>query len=275
MIEVATYRHDRGVAEMALARAPEHIRRSVNRVRTSRGLPPILSPAQQAALDEQLAAATVAAWGAVARGPGGFTAPDSPPAKQARGPVPPAATRTAARLDRVLAVVAAGRARARDIGRDLDEFISLRAFSAEQLNREAGWLVKFGHEPRPGSILAMRGDRLRAHDTPVGLVIEWIPDVSRSWERDVFNRIRDGATGVSAAFNYRRSDVREMRLPDRVNVIQRAELVHVAIGLPRDNGAHAGAVARAFTGRPAGPDALADDLAEMVRASRWAEANRR
>ena len=274
MIEVAAHRHDSGVAETALARAPEHIRRSVNRARASRGLPPILSVSQRAALEEQLATATVAAWGAVARGPGGFTAPDSPRAKQARGPVPPAATRTAARVDRVLAVVAAGRARARDIGGDLDEIISQRAFSAEQLNREAGWLAKDGHEPRPGSILAMRGDRLRAHDTPVGLVIEWIPDLSRSWERDVFRRIRDGATGVSAAFNYRRSDVREMRLPDRVRVITKAELMHVAIGLPRDGGAVRGAVARAFTGRPVGPDSLAADIAEIVRASRWAEGNR-
>jgi len=210
----------------------------------------------------------------VARGPGGFTAPDSPRAKQARGPVPPTASRTATRVTRVIAAVAAGRARAHDVGGYLDEFVSRAAFSAEQLNRQSGWLCKDQHAPRPGSILAMRGDRLRAHDSEIGVVVEWLPDFSRPWDRDVVDRIRGGATGASAAFTYRRRDVREMRLPDLVNVITRAELEHVAIGLPRDGGAHRGCVARVFVDRPTDAGSLAADIAELVRASRWAEANR-
>jgi hypothetical protein len=256
--------HHEAVYRDAAARAPAHIRAKINRARSLRGLPP-LGPA--------------AAPAAPARGPVVWIDPDSPLAKRLGGsPILPTAPRrdVGQLADRVLVVAAHGRARPYEIGSSLPEQIARDAFGpADELGM--GWLLKDGHPAAPGSILAMggKGDSLRAHDTEIGLVIEWWPDARKPHHRDIIRRINRGETGASVAFRYNPRDVRTMRLPGPVDVVTRARLDHVAIGLRSDGGAYRGAVARVFRARRGHAGDLARDLKEIIAEARFAETNRR
>lgn len=261
MIQFASLRQADAYAEAAVANAPPHIRAAINRERATRGLSPLLSKSQRFDLEKKLAATAAAAYGAAAGRPA------RPAAVRAAPPV---------YIDRVLAVVGYGLARGSDIGRDFDELIDKRAFgTADELNSEVGWAIKFGHEAAPGSLLALRGDRLRAHDSEIGLIVEWEPDPSKPWHRDLFRRIENGATGCSPAFEHSERDRRFSRLPHWVTVVMKARLMHLAIGLPRDGGAHRGCVAKAFRARKGNRDDLARDIAALVKAAQFAERNRR
>jgi hypothetical protein len=250
----------------AAARAPAHIRAKINRARSLRGLPP-LGPAAPPAPPAQ------------ARGPVVWIDPASPLARRlGAGPVKPAASRQDAGqiVDRVLIVAAYGRARPDDIGSYLPEQISRDAFGpADQLRM--GWLLKDQHPAAPGSILAMggMGDGLRAHDTELGLVVEWFPDRSKPHHRDMLRRIQAGHTGASVGFTYRKADVRTMRLPEPCDVVMKARLEHVAIGLPRDGGAYRGAIAKSFRARRGHAGDLARDLKEIIAEARFAETHRK
>jgi hypothetical protein len=261
LVQFASLRQADAYAEAAVANAPPHVRAAINRERATRGLAPLLTKSQRFDLEKQLAATAAAAYGAAAGRPA------RPAAVRAAPPV---------YIDRVLAVVGYGLARGSDIGRDFDELIDKRAFgTADELNAEIGWLVKDGHDPKPGSILAMRGDRLRAHDSEIGLVVEWEPDHRLPWHRDLFRRIENGATGCSPAFEHSERDRRYTRLPHLCTVVMRAKLMHLAIGLPRDGGAHRGCVAKAFRARKGNRDDLTRDIAAVVQAAQFAERNRR
>lgn len=259
--QYASLRHADTYAELAVANAPPHIRAAINRERVTRGLAPLLTKAQRFDLEKQLAATTAAAY-RVAAG----------------RPARPAAVRSAPPVfvDRVLAVVGYGFARAGDIGRAFDEIIDRRAFgTADELNAQSGWAIKDGHEAAPCSLLALRGDRLRAHDSEIGVVLEWEPDPSKPWHREVFRRIEAGAIGCSPAFESTERDRRYSRLPHLCTVVMRARLMHLAIGLPRDGGAHRGTVARTFRARKGHAGDLARDIAAIVDAAKFAERNRR
>jgi hypothetical protein len=262
MIEHAAFPADTAYRD-ATANAPPHIRAAIEHARRLRGLPP-LGPA---------------APPAPGRGPRVWVDPDSWLAKRLSGSpiLPTAPRRDAGQLaDRVLVVAAYGRARPGDIGSDKPEQIARDAFGpADELGM--GWLLKSSHAAAPGSILAMAGvdDGLRAIDSPLGIIAEWWPDPRRPHHRDILHRINRGDTGASVAFHYNPRDVRELRLPTAVDVVMRARLDHVAIGLPRDGGAYRGAIVRSFRARRGHAGDLERDLKEIIAAARWAEANRR
>jgi hypothetical protein len=257
--------HAEAMLRDATARAPAHIRAKINRARSLRGLPP-LGPAAAPSPPAQ------------ARGPVVWIDPASPLARRlGAGPVKPTATRrdSGQVIDRVLVVVAHGRARPDEIGSSLPEQIARDAFGpADQLTR--GWLLKAGHAAAPGSILAMggMGDGLRAHDTELGLVLEWVPDRNKPHHRDMLRRIQAGHTGASVGFTFRRADVRTMRLPEPCDVVMKARLEHVAIGLPRNGGAYRGAIAKSFRARRGHAGDLARDLKEIIAEARFAETHR-
>jgi hypothetical protein len=262
MIEHAAFPTDTAYRD-ATAHAPPRIRAAIEQARRLRGLPP-LGPA---------------APPVQARGPVVWIDPDSPLARRlGAGPVKPTASRRDAGqlADRVLIVAAYGRARPYEIGSSLPEQISRTAFGpADELG--PGWLLKDQHAAAPGSILAMggMGDGLRAHDTEIGLVVEWWPDARKPHHRDMLHRISRGDVSASVSFTYRKADVRTMRLPEPCDVVMRAKLQHIAIGLRRDGGAYRGAIARVFRARRGHAGDLARDLKEIIAAARWAEANRR
>lgn len=270
-IETANHQRGREGSEAAVARAPAHIRAAINRTRVSRGLQPILGTAERAALDEQLVATTVAAWGEASRGPGVWVnGADGrlAPAPGRRTPPRPAGRTTTRRrtITRVLLMPTYGDAAARCVSRALPEIVARGAFgSADELNESRNWALRDGHS---GPFLQYAGDRLRAIDTPSGLVVEWRPDLTLPWARDAVRAIEDGHNGASVGMVIRGR--RSVRIPSTVEMITSATLVDVALLLRGERGAYPGARAKVFRNVEVDDDAeLARQMAELLDRCRW------
>lgn len=260
--QFADQREENGAAA-AIARAPEHIRRSINAVRATRGLSPVLSVADAQALAERQLADQAAVQarehrgtGVWLNGPGGTLVPAS---RSRSIPVRPAARSTPSaptRGTRVLMLVAYGEAPAANVRGELPEAIAGGAFgSADELNKVIGSFdLRSGHR---GPRLAVAGSRLRAIDSRHGLIVEWLPN-ERSWDREAVRAIESGRNAVSVGMKVRQS--RTARLPYPTRFITDARLDHVALLLDGDERpAYAGACARVFR------FAALDDEAELRR----------
>lgn len=148
-------------------------------------------------------------------------------------------------VTRVLMTVSVGQTRAGREDQPIPRTLSVGAFgSARQLNSEIGWtLVGPGHD---GAILALAGEQLRAHDSPVGLILEWLPDMGRPDHLEAVRAIEAGTSGVSARYVVKES--RRTRLPMPCEIITRAHLVHVALLGKGDQPGMPGSRAKVFRG---------------------------
>jgi hypothetical protein len=248
---------DRATAAVtrSLAHAPAHIRRSVNLARRRRGLPEIASPRSEPT------------------GPGvwvvdrktGRLVPASAARTIGSSRSPARATPTKV-VERVLILPCPSftDAPARNLGAMLPETISPRAFgAAADLNREKSFDLRLGHF---GARLAIAGQALRAHDTPHGLVVEWIVDPRMPMAREAREAIKSGC-GVSVALKTHES--RTMRLPWPTTTVTRATLLHVAL-LDEDRPAYPAACAMSFPGSRVGnDDELRRQIDKVVAESRF------
>jgi hypothetical protein len=244
-------------AERSLRHAPAHIVRRVNEHRRRAGLAEISTPRPEPT------------------GPGVWVV------DRKTGRLVPAAARTIGTTSRsptrktptkivervlILPCPSFTDAPARNLGAMLPETISPRAFgAAADLNRERSFDLRLGHF---GARLAIAGQALRAHDTPHGLVIEWIVDPRMPMAREAREAIKDGC-GVSVALKVHES--RTVRLPWPTTSVTRATLLHVAL-LDEDKPAYPAACAMSFPGSTLGNvDELRRQIDKVVReaAFRW------
>lgn len=254
-------RSDHGI-ERALAgrwqEIPERIRRRINESRARRGLPMIGTAAPAVMPDTPI------------REPMIFWDPDSkhPLRRRFGGRWSRGVELVVRKTTRVVIAAAPGEAPAAYRDHGLPEIVKHDAFgTAAELNAARGWTLNRGHE---GEALAMASpDRatLRAIDSDVGLLVEWIPDLSRADHRQVVDEIEAGHNAASV----RRldHDVRKHRLPYPTRVVLRATLAHLALlGPGRPTGAYPAARATVFRDCPTGEAELARQVAAVVSATK-------
>jgi hypothetical protein len=254
-VEYGTEDRATAYAERSLRHAPAHIVRRVNEHRRRRGLAEIAAPRPEPT------------------GPGVWIVDKRTgrlvPASAARtisSSRSPARATPAKIVERVLILPCPSfsDAPARNLGAMLPETISPRAFgTAADLNREKSFTLQFGHH---GPKLAYAGEALRAHDTPHGLVIEWILDGRMPMAREARQAIKAGC-GVSVALKVHES--RTMRLPFPTTTVTRATLYHVAL-LDEDRPAYPAACAMSFQGSRVGDAGeLKRQIDKVVREARF------
>ena len=243
LIERASVGEQGSAIEQRIASLPQGIRDGINRSRVAQGMLPIHPQAARRAI---------------------FATPDST-AGVPRAP----ATRLDPRNDwatRVLCVASYGIASARSMARDRPEMILHHAFgSADDLNRQLGWQLRDGHT---GPLVAMRGEQLQAIDSPVGLMLEWMPDPKSSSDEALLRRIELGANEVSLQFvNATR---RTVRFGDRdVDFVLSGTLLHLALLPTEDRAAYPGSIACVFRNRPSDERELRRQIEATASASRW------
>jgi hypothetical protein len=132
-------------------------------------------------------------------------------------------------------------------------------------NLGPGWTLRAGHD---GPLLAVAGPRLRAHDTPIGIVVEWHANLALPWAADAVRAIEAGKTGVSVLM--RDAERKLARLPRLTEVVTRARLLHVALLVNGERPAHPGARAKVYRMvRRDDADLLRQHLAAAVDNARW------
>jgi hypothetical protein len=246
--------------EAALANAPAWARESVNRARVLRGLPPILTAVAQSEIAQATARARAAAEAAEAARYRLPTAHRAPPARST-----PQAPACGPIVTRVLMVAAYGEAPAHAVRGTLPETIAFDAFgTAESLNRWGGWSLLRGHE---GPKLAIAGQRLRAHDSDSGLIVEWTPDLTLEWNREAVRAIEAGRNAVSVGMQI--AERRVSRLPDPVSMIRQARLLDVALLINGETPAYPGARAKVFRARRDDHAELRKNIADVIEHARW------
>lgn len=224
----------------AMDNAPAWARAAINRARQARGLSPILPRREYAVVEAAAAAARATAEAdALSRIGIWVTQPDGSVKKYdgRNGPRPvsrtsPTRPRAAQRHDsrgplvtRVMMTAAYGEGAVADVDGGLPETLALNAFgSVEELNRYPDWDLRVGHH---GPRLQVAGPRLRAHNSPAGLVVEWLPDLTLPWCRDAVAAINAGRNGVSVGMKV--ISQRLARLPTLTTFITEARLLHVAL----------------------------------------------
>lgn len=247
-VEKASLVEDRSAVETVIARAPDHIRAAINRARIARGLTPVLSVRDYQRLDQErrivdaIQSEQIRGPGVWVNGPRGSLVPASSIGKSWSGSKTVRTQARGRRITRVLMVAAYGDASAWAVRGSIPETIAFNAFgSAAELNCEKGWTLRSGHG---GPLLATAGERLRAHDSTAGLVVEWIPDMALAWNRAAVQAIEDGKTACSVGMKI--AETRLARLPHPVSMITRARLEHVALLDDDYRPAYPGARAKVF-----------------------------
>lgn len=260
MIERANLRDDPRPDWHPLAGAPARIRAAANRQRAAAGLDPILSRDELLEVEARIARGRAAA-SASARGPGVWIDPRSRIAPRDARPAANGYYRAAdysPPVTRVLLATYGGTAR-RVEGRELPERIVRGAFgSAEQLNAEPGWALRDRHG---GPILALAipgKPALRAVAIDPCLILEWIPDMTRSDHADAVRRIE---AGLACSLCWTKT---ERLVRDGVELVARARLLHVAL---EPSGAYPGAIVRAYRDRPGSAAERRRQIAEIATAS--------
>jgi hypothetical protein len=262
-IEYAAAVEDRAGVAAVILRAPPAIRETINRARVARGLTPI-SPAR---------ADAIATAGEPRQGPSVWIAnPDGSlsPARSsrpaARKPATNATSSKGPLVTRVLMTVAYGDATAADVRGRLPETIAFNAFgSSAVLNADNGWSLQGGHN---GAVLATAGSSLRAHDTPSGLIVEWLPNMALPWNRDAVQAIEEGRNAISVGMKI--LETRLARLPRLLKMVTRAKLTHVALLQDGQRPCYAGARAKVFRSSWRNdPDELRKQIDETITRARW------
>lgn len=268
-VQHASAGESRSGVEGVIASAPDHIRRSINAKRAALGLSRVLSTRDAQQLAERTLAAKGDALEVEARGcgvwvngPDGRLVPASTRSGSTVWATPRstpsrAATRSPAigsTITRVLILPAYGDAPAAHVRGRLPETIAPTAFGpAADLNRYGGWSLQTGHY---GQRLAEAPGRLRAIDTPHGLVVEWRADLRLPWDLDAVRAIEQRA-GVSVGMSI--VSTRAVRLPQLTTMVVEARLDHIAILGPDERPAYRAATAVVFR------NATRDDPAELNR----------
>ncbi len=177
--------------------------------------------------------------------------------------------RPGALMTRVWCVVAHGDAAARSIGERRNETFTRAAFGAvDKLNKSIGWSLMLDHD---GPVLARRGSQrggIVAHDSEVGLVLSWSPDLDNRQHVEALDRIEKDGWGCSVRFSHDRSDV--LTVPGQnLNVVYRARLIHVALV---NKPAYRGAIAMVFrNSHREDKDEMREQLAKVVGQAKFAE----
>jgi hypothetical protein len=267
MIERANMIEGRGGVEAVIERAPAHVRSAINRARIARGLSPVLTAAELEArhirpvTDKVAHTAGPSVW---VNGPRGSLVPATP-ARATRSPTPQPKARGPV-VDRVLIFPTFGDEPANTTGNPIAETVARNAFgTAGELNKYGGWTLQDGHH---GPILATAGERLRAIDTPEGLVVEWLPDSTNADHRDIVAAIERGRSGVSVGM--RVGSARINRFGNLVRTITQARLTHISIVPTNYTPAYPGARSKVF--RSAwrdDPAELRKHIDELVARARW------
>ena len=267
MIEFAAVA-DRGhrTATESLRRAPPHILAAVNRARARTGLPVLLTQRERAAIDLEVAAEPAQAHIAIWSKAEGWR---RIPVTGKRTP-----SRTADRkpdagphVCRVLLMPFYLDAAAQDVGRALPETISRHACgTAAELNAPGqDWSLRDDHD---GPVFNFVRDRLRAIDTPHGLVVEWLPDLRLPWARDAVQAIERGNNAVSVGF--KAHERRIARLPYPMEMVARATLDHIALLTRGGRPCYPGARAKVFrNSRQHDAGELDKQIAELVDRCRY------
>lgn len=245
-------------AERAIARAPDHIRRGINRIRVARGLDPVIGVQTRRQLD-----AAHVVLEEIARGPR-----DRVLGWRGRAPAP---AMSKSKITRIVIVPAYGTASARSIGERWGEHIAFRAFgTADELNARAGmWQLTHGHG---GAVLAAAGPQLRAVDSEIGPVLVWEPTYSDA-TFEVVRHMRANGGKCAASVEFRAIDRHPSRVERGAMFVYRARLDAVALLTdPRQVPAYRGAVAVMRTEqRRRDPGTLRDHIAAAVAAARAAD----
>ncbi|MFM7137313.1 MAG: hypothetical protein ACKO1M_09640 [Planctomycetota bacterium] len=216
---------DRGHVPTSLRNAPAWALARINVARRRCGLPEIEHDGRDS-------------------GPGVYWDPASPRRPRDDGQAVIArGTGRGPRVDRVLLVVAHGDAAPAAIGKTTPETIARDAFGpAAALDRERGWgLTCPDHD---GPLIALGGPaakgRLRAIDSEVGLMLDWLPDMS---DRRHVQAVRMIEAGAGASVLMQAKERSTLRIGGPITVVTRARLVSVAI---TTNPAYRGAAALVF-----------------------------
>jgi hypothetical protein len=168
-------------------------------------------------------------------------------------------------VTRVLMLPCYGEAPAHAVRGALPETIAHGAFGpAADLNRWGGWALLRGHE---GPKLAIAGQRLRAHDSNAGLIVEWLPDLTLEWNREAIRAIEAGRNACSVGMQI--ATRRLSRLPDPVSMITEARLLDVALLLAGETPAYRGARAKVFRAFRDDPAELRKNIADVIEHARW------
>jgi hypothetical protein len=251
--------------ESRIAALPDPIRSRINRWRQERGLP---------AIEPETRPSTIVVSTTYRQSPENFEAAiaraplwirrklNARRAAEGLPPVEPGAGASGlpANVTRVLMVAAHGYARPAMTGRAKDEFVMPQAFgTASELNARKGWHLSLNHGG--GVIAHPHVDRLYAHDSDIGLVIEWVPTDA---DKRLVDQLRDGRARASVSFDSAK------RCDDFVSdVVSRARLRHVAILMPGSGwrAAYAGSIVRVFDG-PDTSAAFDAQLAALIKDAR-------
>jgi len=265
MVEHASETRETAAVTRSLAHAPAHILRSVNVARRRRGLAEIAAPRLEPTgpgvwvVDKRtgrLVAATKA------------TVPTTSFSMSPARPSTPRATQGRV-VERVLILACPSftSAPARNLRTTLPETVSPTAFgTAAALNADRSIDLRLGHR---GPRLAIVGGGLRFHDSPVGVIAEWIIDGKAPMAREAREALKRGTASVAMLD----IQARTYRLPWPTTCVIAARLHHVSILPDGERPAYEASVAMRFEGsRPGDDRQLREQIDAVIREAKFRNA---
>jgi len=268
IVETAAETREVAAVTRSLAHAPLHIVRSVNLARRRRGLPEIASPRSEPTgpgvwITDKRTGRLVA-----------VTTATIPTTSSSRSPARPATPRaTQGRVvERVLilACPSFSSAPARNLRTTLPETVSPAAFgTAAELNADRNIDLRLGHR---GPRLAIVGGGLRFHDSPVGVIAEWIIDGKSPMAAEARQALKRGTASVAMLD----MQTRTFRLPWPTTCVVAARLHHVSILPDGERPAYEASVAMRFEGsRPGDDRQLREQIGAVIREAKFRNARSR